>query len=285
MIFLHTKSAYNSNNNSNRALYINSCGKRTVGNSRISINRRRGRSDYLLVYVMQGQAHFVLNRKKETLSAGQFFLFRPNQPQYYGYTPNDKAVVFWLHFSGTDAEKILNTYNLSESIFKTGVKQEFENYFTTIINEILDQNDNYQDIIQNLLKNIFALISRYSFKISTTVKEDNYQIGGGTREIYNVINYFDNHYTENININELVKNKLNVSHSWFIRKFKTATEMTPIEYINNLRIENAKALLENSTYNITEIANRVGFNDALYFSRYFKKKTGISPLKYRKTCV
>ncbi len=282
---MHTKSAYNSSNNSDRTLYINSCGKRTVKSTPININRPHGRSDYLLVYVMQGQAHFILNSKKETLTAGHFFLFRPNQPQLYNYSAEDKTVVFWLHFSGTDVEKIISTYNLYGSIFRTGVQPEFESFFTIIINEILNQNDNYQDIIQNLLKNVFALISRYSLRKPKKVSIDNLNIFGNKREIYDIINYFDNHYTENININEFINNKLNVSHSWFIRRFKTATQMTPIEYINNLRIENAKSLLENSNYNISEIASLVGYNDPLYFSRYFKKRTGMSPLKYRKTCV
>lgn len=282
---MQTKSAYNTSDSSDRSLYINSCGKRTVKNSRITINRPRGRSDYLLVYVMQGQANFVLNSKKETLQAGSFFLFSPNQPQIYSYSPEDKTVVFWLHFSGINAKKILDSYNLYGSIFKTGIQPEFENFFTIIINEILNQNDNYQDIIQNLLRNILALISRYSFRKSKSIPDDSSKVFGNKRKIYDVINYFDNHYTEDININEFIKNNLNFSHSWFIRKFRSATGTTPLEYINNLRIENAKSLLENSTYNISEIASLVGYSDSLYFSRYFKKRTGMSPLKYRKTCT
>jgi len=73
-----------------------------------------------------------------------------------------------------------------------------------------------------------------------------------------------------------------MTSAWFIHNFKQVTQMTPMQYILSLRINNAKYLLENSKYNIMQIANLVGYDNALYFSRLFSKYTGKSPSEYRK---
>ena len=66
------------------------------------------------------------------------------------------------------------------------------------------------------------------------------------------------------------------------RIFKSAVNTTPVKYINYLRLEKAKNMLINSNYSVNEIAFSVGFEDAYYFSRLFKKEIGISPSEYKK---
>ena len=56
--------------------------------------------------------------------------------------------------------------------------------------------------------------------------------------------------------------------------------MTPIDYVVKKRMDEAKALLENSEMKIKDIANGVGYEDSLYFSKVFKKVTGTSPKEY-----
>ena len=56
---------------------------------------------------------------------------------------------------------------------------------------------------------------------------------------------------------------------------------TPYEIINERKIKAAKELLGNSSYTINEIADILGYNDASYFSKVFKKTVGVSPLRYR----
>ncbi len=65
------------------------------------------------------------------------------------------------------------------------------------------------------------------------------------------------------------------------RRFKKATGHTPMDYLKQLRIENAKDLLRNSNLSVSEIASRVGYTDAGHFSSLFKAWVGISPQKYR----
>ena len=100
-------------------------------------------------------------------------------------------------------------------------------------------------------------------------------------EIEYATNYFNEHYNEDINIAEYAASR-NMSTSWFIRNFKLYTKTTPLNYILSIRIANTQSLLENTKYNITEIAAIAGYDNPLYFSRLFKKQTGLSPSEYRK---
>ena len=68
----------------------------------------------------------------------------------------------------------------------------------------------------------------------------------------------------------------------FDRSFKHVTKVTPMQYIIQLRMTNALNLLDNTSYNIIQVANAVGYDDAYYFSRLFKKNVGVSPTEYRK---
>ena len=73
-----------------------------------------------------------------------------------------------------------------------------------------------------------------------------------------------------------------MSVNWFIHSFKNVMKVPPMQYIVSLRIAAAKGYLENSNKNITEIAATVGYDNALYFSRLFRKYTGMTPSEYRK---
>lgn len=68
----------------------------------------------------------------------------------------------------------------------------------------------------------------------------------------------------------------------FIRRFKDATEQTPIEYLQNLRIEKAKFLLESSQQGFEQITLQVGYADDNSFRRLFKQRVGLAPSAYRK---
>ncbi|MDR0748859.1 MAG: helix-turn-helix transcriptional regulator [Tannerellaceae bacterium] len=61
--------------------------------------------------------------------------------------------------------------------------------------------------------------------------------------------------------------------------------LSPTEYIRNIRLKRARLLLKEGTYNISEVAYKVGFNDAKYFSNCFKKEFGKTPGEYLKTGV
>ncbi len=80
-----------------------------------------------------------------------------------------------------------------------------------------------------------------------------------------------------------LEHKFQYNQDYIRRLFKAEYGKTPLEYVDELRLINAKELLENMPmYSITQISELCGFGDPLYFSVFFKKHTGISPKHYRK---
>lgn len=68
----------------------------------------------------------------------------------------------------------------------------------------------------------------------------------------------------------------------FTRRFREATGMAPLEYVHTLRLEEAKQMLETGEEPVEGIANEVGYEDAAFFSRLFRRKVGITPVQYRR---
>jgi transcriptional regulator GlxA family with amidase domain len=73
-----------------------------------------------------------------------------------------------------------------------------------------------------------------------------------------------------------------LSERAFNRRFSRATGLTPLEYVHTLRLEEAKHLLERADTPVEEIAQEVGYEDASFFSRLFRRNVGITPAQYRK---
>ena len=101
------------------------------------------------------------------------------------------------------------------------------------------------------------------------------------QEMEQAVQYFSQNYNSPISIDEYAHSH-NFSISWFIQSFKQYTGTTPTQYLLFLRISNAKNLLENTSFNISEISRAIGYENPLYFSRIFKKQSGLSPSEYRK---
>lgn len=73
-----------------------------------------------------------------------------------------------------------------------------------------------------------------------------------------------------------------LSERSFKRRFAKATGMTPIEYVQTMRLEEAKQILETTDTPVEAIANEVGYEDPSYFGRLFKRNVGLTPAQYRK---
>lgn len=95
--------------------------------------------------------------------------------------------------------------------------------------------------------------------------------------------YIDNHYMkEDLSLNE-VANKFDISSSYLGKLMKQEIGKTFIEYLTEIRIENAKKMLEEESIGIKihEVAQLVGYSSQHYFSRVFKKQVGINPFEYK----
>lgn len=79
----------------------------------------------------------------------------------------------------------------------------------------------------------------------------------------------------------VLASKVNMSPRTFARRFKAATGETPINYLQRVRINAARHLIENDLKSVWEISRRVGYEDLGFFNRLFKRYTGLSPSVYR----
>lgn len=92
--------------------------------------------------------------------------------------------------------------------------------------------------------------------------------------------FIENNVAEKISVEELA-DKFAIGKRHFERRFKKATNNTPVEYIQRVKVEAAKKSLETSRKNINEVMFDVGYSDSKAFRSVFKKITGLSPIDYR----
>lgn len=103
------------------------------------------------------------------------------------------------------------------------------------------------------------------------------------QKIDKVLQYIDDHLAENITIDDLAR-QVFLHPNYFIVFFKAMMGHSPIQYVNQRRMETAKSLLLLPECNVSDVAARVGMQ-IYYFSRMFKAHTGITPSRYRKQAV
>jgi transcriptional regulator GlxA family with amidase domain len=103
----------------------------------------------------------------------------------------------------------------------------------------------------------------------------------GDGHIRSAQQWLSNHFSVANPVEEMIKcSKL--AERTFKRRFANATGLTPIAYVQRLRIEDAKRRLERTDASVDEISWRVGYEDAAFFRRLFKRTTGLAPGAYRK---
>ncbi len=102
--------------------------------------------------------------------------------------------------------------------------------------------------------------------------------------IKQVLDYMNRHYSEALSAKELALSS-NFSEYYFMKIFRQYTGKTLIEYLNDLRLEKAKALLIHTCEPVTEIALKVGFNNTSYFIKKFQQANGVSPSNFRKNLL
>lgn len=95
----------------------------------------------------------------------------------------------------------------------------------------------------------------------------------------NVIDYIEDNYCNDISSAELSR-RFGYDEAYFCRRFKSVTGLTPMNYIQILRLEAAKVKLTEGSLKISEISALCGFKDASYFTRCFKKRCGMTPTEY-----
>jgi len=113
------------------------------------------------------------------------------------------------------------------------------------------------------------------------VKQNLQDVKCYSKEVFEAIKFIKSNFHKDISLQQVAEN-VEMSPNYLSSLFKKEVQMNLIEYINQVRIEKAKEILLSSSLKTYEVAEKVGFTDESYFSRTFKKFTGIRPVEYRK---
>ena len=285
---MYTNNAYLNNSTIDRKdkskpLVITMCGTyKLYTRPKLPTWRPRGRLDFQLLYIAAGKAHFHFdNNDEETIvHAGHMVLYRPKEPQKYEYYAKDQTEVYWVHFTGNNVKNFLRRYGIADDtrIIYTGISIEYKNLFMSMIEELNLQRIDYEEMLINYFT--ILLISLHRIALQKPRKKNLQNMN----DMEQAAQYFRMHYNKPISIEDYAVSH-NMSISWFIQNFRQYANTTPAQYVQSLRLTNAKMLLETTNYNITEIANLVGYENPLYFSCFFRKQCGISPSQFRKQLV
>ena len=261
-----------------RPLVVGSCGTYRLSGrpDALPTHRPRGRVDYQLLYVAKGQAHFFFDGREEVVGAGSMVLYAPREEQKYIYYTAERPEIFWVHFTGYDVRNILDFYRFDSQkhVYATGTRSEYRWLFQRMILELQLCKPLYEEMLASLLNDLFLLICRQ-------MDPDRRQTDVIHDQIVEAVAYFSENYNQTISVSDYARSH-HISTNYFIRSLKQYIGMTPKQYIASVRMANAQMLLENSAYTIQEIASFVGYTDALYFGRLFKRETGMTPSEYRK---
>lgn len=167
--------------------------------------------------------------------------------------------------------------SLSTEPFRASLpKSKFNHIVQTLRHEILYHQTAGNMTVHACLLESFALFAR-EYRIPAVHH-------GGIPEnqrMFQILKYIDDHQFTQLRLKDLAS-AMNLSSSRLSHIFQTFTGTSPIEYSNQLKIDQARNMLLFTELNISEIAENLGFRSLYYFSRLFKKHTGQSPSDYRK---
>lgn len=250
-------------------LMVNCCGKQVLESQDYFLRRENGRLDYQLIYIYKGTGDFCLDHEWTTLSAGNVVLFRPSVPQFYSYYAKEKPEIYWIHFTGNKCESVLERYSIGNCYI--GENFSVKLLFQYIITELQLKKMHHEDVI---LGNFYILLSTIHRSLCQTLhpSENKFSIDRLICEI-------NSKYMENWSVSSMA-DFCKMSDSYFSHTFKQRMGISPMQFLNNLRIEKAKEFLASNSMPIATVSHLVGYEDPLYFSRAFKKATGIAPYSY-----
>ena len=223
---------------------------------------RTGRKKHGFIYVIKGKIRyrFRLGSKKEIyLNEGEL-IFIPSDGVYTARYLEEETQLKIVQFDLATGE--LPEYMSGPiKIEFPGVKKIIEAFFVPVENYLTNSSFYYISCLYNLL---WHISERY-LKVPTKVKKLQPAL---------------------IEMNEQFKKNEKISHYAdlcgmsevnFRRIFKNYTGMSPIEYRNDIRLINARALLRSGEYNVSEVAENCGFTNLAFFIRLYKKKYGYTP--------
>ena len=241
-----------------------------------------------LIFIKSGVHNLILNNENITLNPGQIMIYAPGHFHTMGDKGSD-ATSYILSFD-TDSTELQKIYNrpitlnsMQKNIFlefaETGIK-----YFTRKTVNGVSRMTLKKDISEYKILYFKKRLELFLSDISKTQQmnqreEKKHSIR--TDEFEQIVKFMEDNISKKFTLEDFAfAGAMSVSKLKYL--FRNFTGNGPVAYFNILKIEKAKKLICLNKYNFSEISDILGFNSVHYFSRLFKKVTGIPPTEYAK---
>jgi len=237
------------------------------------------RPNYLLHYVVEGRGIFQMGGATHALSKGEGFLIEPNKQTFYQADAQEPWTYLWIGFDGTGAEKCLRSVGLGSERLVFRCPDE-EGRLMSIVEEMLRHNsmstlDSF--VLQARLCDFFAFLAENMSsaleRMSQTDRENMY--------VHKAVEYIRHHYADGITVNDIAR-YVALHRSYLFALFQKVLQISPQEYLTLFRLTRAKEELALTDMPVSAIALDCGYQDPQVFTKAFKHKFGITPLRYRK---
>lgn len=232
----------------------------------------------VLHIIMSGTGTFTHQHTSYELKAGDMFLLREGMRVHYEASTDDPWTYHWVGFSGNlamdylkrttliDCPVVLNqdTSKLSKLMYQ--ICERAITYETTASDDIHHLSDLYK---------LLFLLTQLSPKPFESHPNEIYS------SVQAAVNYMNQHYMHTISIDDVAQHA-KVSRSYLYKLFMKWMDQSPQQYLVYLRLYHASSMLKTTSKPIQEIAQNVGYNDPLLFSKAFRKHFDMPPSTYRK---
>ncbi|MCR8854458.1 helix-turn-helix domain-containing protein [Lysinibacillus fusiformis] len=221
-----------------------------------------------LIFPINGIGDVKIEGTNYRIKKGRILHVGPNFPIQFMAVNGAKLeyVVIYFHLSDGEQPKL----PLFNSHFPLQVVEHMK--LMNIVQQLIETNQKGSHLSFLQSKVLFLNILE---EIILLMKVKDYQ------NIASILTYIQENFTKNITVNDIA-NECNWDRRKLCYVFEKRMGVSPLVYLTDLRIQKSKMLLRSSDFSIKEIADRVGYTDYFYFSRVFKKVTGLSPSIFRK---
>lgn len=232
--------------------------------------------EYQLIYITDGKGVFESENCRTEIKDGSLILLFPDERHRYKPDKETGWNEYWVGFKGDFATNAIKEgfFNKSQPVLHIGFNEKVMNLFTDIIQTSKEEKPGYQPVISGAI--IYLLGLMYAERKNSDVKDDD-----ATRVCIDRAKVkIRSKVYEKVSFEHLAE-ELGVSYAWFRKIFKKHTGLAPGQYLTQLKIQKAKELLGNNSISIKQVAYKLQFESALYFSKLFKLKVGMSPMAFK----
>jgi AraC-like DNA-binding protein len=238
-----------------------------------SVSSGRSLNEYQVIYITKGHGTFESMGKKHKVIPGTIIFLFPGVKHTYKPDFEIGWNEYWVGFSGQYPDVLMDegVFSPEEPIYYIGLHETILSTYHDIFERVKQQRPGYQLRTGAAIMMLIADILGYS--------RQSVQHGHTEALVEKAKFFFEEKISENIELDDMAE-VLGVSSSHLGDIFKSYTGMSPYQYFLHLKINKAKELLEIGELSIKEIAFQLSFESQYYFSRLFKKKTGVPPSQW-----